>query len=397
MTEIKFENDVPEEFLCTMCNNINKCIYRNINNKSIIYCDKCKETELNVLYEKDDLLTKVIQNYIIYCPNVSCKKKFIYKNLSSHLENECCFTYKTCPNIGCNYSALTGYYSHNSCSYREINNEFVSLQRKNMELNEKVNSLKNENKELNDKINLLQIENKEVNDCLIERVEELELKNTSLNFIIKKMYCLRNRGQVLSITHQGEDTQLSAIYNNIINSFYNVHILNDTTGINDLLKNKPNDIILVDKSGRSITLFYKDCVISNVEIISYGYYSYIFTDTPFTFKKGRFNYTDIFYGIINKDNFPDKYIFKNFDIDNLIMFIKFYYANPSIKRQDILFFNALETTERDTELLEEHKELIDEFDKKKVNWYIYIPIKNSTGMTDYIRNELEKYNFIKFI
>ncbi len=75
MTEINFINDIPDEFLCTMCNNINKCIYRNSNNKSIIYCDKCKEEVYNVIYEKDDLLTKVIQNYIVHCPNIQCEKK----------------------------------------------------------------------------------------------------------------------------------------------------------------------------------------------------------------------------------------------------------------------------------------------------------------------------------
>ncbi len=328
----------------------------------------------------------------------------MYKNLPFHLENQCSFTYKTCSNIGCNYSALKGYYSHDSCDYEQVNDEFVSLQNKNKTLNDKFVSLQSENKTLNDTVNLLKNENETLNDKFVS----LKNENTLLNFNIKKWEALDSDELPVFVMFDNKNITYTEFYSKYIKSFYNIRIVDtDVVSPYELLKNKQNDIIIKrieendnEKKG-DITLHMfesgKYNIVDNIQLTCYGYYLYIFTDTPFSYKKDKLNYDDISYKIINKDDFLEKYIFNFFDIDELIMFIKLYYANPSIKRQDILFFDTFETTKRDAELLEENKELIDEFDKKKVDWYIYILIKNSTGMTDFVRNKLEKYNFIKFI
>ncbi len=363
---IKFKNTIPEQFLCSVCNNINGCIYRNTSVNDIIYCDKCKDNNEESC-KKDDLLTQVIQNYIIYCPNALCEKEFIYANLSSHLNGECCFTYKTCPNLGCDYSALIVDYSHEKCEYAIIN-------------------------KMNNEIVLLQNENEEH----YNRIIELEIENNSLQHSMKRLNHMLKKVQ-------NPDIFNTFLTRSIIENYYNIYVIPESPGSYNVWQNVVSSRHYKTVYHNGTLSYLNECSDGTKNYKSVGaffnyiYCLYVLTDTLYSYDYKQLTIEEINYNITNKIDFPTKSIHTDFKIKDLIMFIKLYEANLSIEEQDILFVKSGETSDEDRTLLEEYKEFIEEFDKKDVDWNIYIISKNSKEMADYVRHRLEKYKFIKFV
>ncbi len=457
MTIIKFKSTVPEQLLCSLCNSINESIYRNTN---LVYCSKCNDEIINVVCEKDNLLTEIIENYIIYCPNElqGCADTFIYKNKKYHLDNECMFEYKKCGNVnaGCDYKEIKKDYLHDNCPYtdvndtaslknkiEELNDKVVLLKKDNEELNNKVVLLKKDNEELNDKVDLLKKDNEELNDKVVllkKDNEELNDKITSLknrtnsaintiNSLVKEIYyCpIVFENIRMYFLHKLKEN----VYDKYIkNSWYNytfkpgnnVQILTYPEGIRRVIPIEAigcNDIIIDDEEfwintedklrRDSVGNICRDVHSFEIKSITYDFYLYYLTYTIGRFdvkNTGRgeeylnkkLEYDDISYQIRNEEEFPEKYIFRDFNIDNLLMFIKLYYANPSIIKQDILFLNIMEITERDLKLLEEHKDFIEQFNNEiNREWNITlrgIEIVNEETLDIYYSHLNNKYNFI---